>query len=135
MTVLLVEGDVLVRGSLARRLDRAGFRVVEAASAAEALFLAVAGPVPTVLVASTRLGPGWDAVSFIGEARRRWPHLRTMLVSGGGLDSRSVVAANCVLLKPFGGQAFMQAVTDLMEADRVPPQSRSPSHARPLPFS
>lgn len=115
VAVLLVEGDALLRGSLARRLDRAGIQVMEVASAAEALSLAVAGPAPTVLVASTRLGAGWGAASFIGEAKRRWPHLRTLLVSGGGLDSQSVLAADCTLLKPFGGQAFMQAVTELIK--------------------
>ena len=108
MDVLLVDDEALVREVLAEDLADAGLRVVEASSAEVALLVATAaagaGQPPRVVVADVDLGAGMDGLALMAEARRRWPDLGVVVMTGqpANLDGRGPDPREVHLHKPFG---------------------------------
>ena len=84
MDVLVVEDEPLVRESAVAVLREAGFSAAGVASAEEALALAERADdrPPAVVVADLRLGPGMDGLALGAEARRRWPGVGVVYVTG-----------------------------------------------------
>lgn len=117
MTVLLVEDDPLVRECLGLDLLEAGFQVIEAAGGVEALSQVDGSLTPLVLVTDLQLGSGMNGLRLIAEARRRWPRLRAVLISGAELEPPCLAGADRFLLKPFSGTALIRAVMDLASDD------------------
>ena len=120
MTVLLVEDDPLVRECLGLDLLEAGFQVIEAAGGVEALSRMDGSLTPMVLVTDLQLGSGMNGLRLIAEARRRWPRLRAVLISGAELEPPCLAGADRFLLKPFSGTDLVCAVIDLAGGCAVP---------------
>lgn len=116
MRVLLVEDDELVRLILAEMLGDAGMSVAEAPDAERALAHTAAPP--AVLVSDVDLGPGMDGVALAAEARRRWPGLRVVLVSGLPTNRARCRpgVADRFLAKPVTGAALVAAVGEVVDA-------------------
>ena len=117
MTVLLVEDDLLVRECLGLDLRDAGFQVIEAGDGVEALSQMGGSLTPSVLVTDLRLGSGMNGLRLIAEARRRWPRLRAVLISGAELEPSCLIGIDPLLLKPFSGTDLVRAVMDLASGD------------------
>ena len=124
MDVLLVEDESLVREMLAECLADAGLRVAEAPNA-EAALEAVgaageAGLPPRVLVTDVDLGRGMDGLALAAEARRRWPDLGVVVMTGrpANLDGRGPDPREVRLGKPFGPSRLAEAVHGLMGRPR-----------------
>jgi DNA-binding response OmpR family regulator len=112
INVLLVEDDDLVRSCLADLLVDAGMRVTPVGSAREALGIDQMEH-PSVLVADIRLGPGMNGFTLVAEARRRWPGIRCVLMSGDPEAVQGVTGGpDLFLTKPF-------RTTELLEALRL----------------
>lgn len=120
MDVLLVEDEPLVREMLAEGLADAGLRVAEASSAEAALdavgAAAEAGRPPRILVTDVDLGSGIDGLALAAEARRRWPDLGVVVMTGrpSNLDGRRPDLCEVRLLKPFGPSRLTAAVQELL---------------------
>ncbi len=112
-TVLLVEDDELLRECLGEVLGDAGWRVAEAANAPEALDWMNARGMPDALVTDLRLGPGMSGLALIAEARRRWPQLRAVLISGGDGAGLRLHPGDRFLGKPFSMGKLLQVVAEL----------------------
>ena len=120
--VLLVEDEARTRDAIAHALDGAGLGVADAASAEAALRAAdaePAGPPPTVLV--THSGPAPDGIGGLAlaeEARRRWPGLGVVYVTGrpSGLDGQVLRARDRFLPGPVTPVALVRAVRGLVSA-------------------
>lgn len=80
-TVLLVDDEDLVRLVTADMLVDLGYRVVDAASAEQALRTIESG-VPVDLVVTDHLMPGMTGTDLARAVRARWPGLPVLLVSG-----------------------------------------------------
>jgi CheY-like chemotaxis protein len=81
-TVLLVEDDDDVRGSTVRILERAGFEVLEASSAAAALNVWHGHDAPIDLVLSDVVMPGTSGVELAAEITALSPGAAIILISG-----------------------------------------------------
>jgi CheY-like chemotaxis protein len=81
-TVLLVEDDDDVRGSTVRILERAGFEVLEANSAAAALNVWHGHEAPIDLVLSDVVMPGASGVELAAEIAALSPGAAIILISG-----------------------------------------------------
>jgi CheY-like chemotaxis protein len=81
-TVLLVEDDDNVRGSTVRILERAGFEVLEAKSAAAALNVWHGHEAPIDLVLSDVVMPGASGVELAAEIAALSPGAAIILISG-----------------------------------------------------
>jgi putative two-component system response regulator len=88
--ILVVDDDAAVRRSIVRFLQRGGHMVEEAGSVAEALLRLDVAPCD-VLVTDLRM-PGSSGLELLAETRRRWPHVRAMLMSGAADAADAAVA-------------------------------------------
>ena len=111
--VLLVEDDVLVRECLNEVLSDVGWRVSEAAGAAEALDRMTTDGVPRVLVADMALGCGISGLALITAARLYWPGVRAVLVSGTDMAEPALDPSDRFLRKPFNIDALARTVSEL----------------------
>lgn len=102
--VLLVDDDDLVRRALARGLKRE-FAVLEVSSYHGALEVLDQEAVDA-LVTDYELGDGLDGVALLGETRRRWPHVRRVLVTGSTTPPKKVAGSpwEAMFLKPFSAK-------------------------------
>lgn len=118
--VLLVGYDGVIRMYLAEVLSHAGMSVTAAPDADRALGAADTAPPPAVLVSDVKLGPGRDGVMLAAEARRRWPRVRVVLLSGtpGNRDRCHLRAFDRFLLKPFTDDALLGAIIEATEVRR-----------------
>ncbi len=114
-TVLLVEDDKLLRECMGEVLGDAGWRVAEAANALEALDWMNARGMPDALVTDLRLGPGMSGLALIAEARRHWPQLRAVLISGGDGAGLLLDPGDQFLGKPFSMGKLLQVVMEVTE--------------------
>jgi two-component system cell cycle sensor histidine kinase/response regulator CckA len=81
-TLLLVEDEAAVRGSVRRLLERQGYTVVEARHGAEALRIAESGEPPIDLVLTDLVMPEMGGRELVDRLRARQPSLKVLYMSG-----------------------------------------------------
>lgn len=128
MDVLLVEDDDLIRDCLAELLAHNGWRVTAVADAAQALQMADAGMVPDVLVTDLRLGHGMNGTALISAARRRWPLVCAVLMSGADGAEPVLARGDQYLRKPFSGGSLIQLIAEMARSVRELPLASSFAH-------
>jgi CheY-like chemotaxis protein len=94
-TILLVEDDVLVRDVMAEELREAGYTVIVAANAREALEILAAGVPLDAVITDVEMPGGMDGISLARRLVAERPRLVVMLASG--------VAPHCPLDELPGG--------------------------------
>lgn len=89
LTVLVVDDEPSMRRALRALFERAGYRVTEAASAAEALKLAAQPPVPDAVVSDV-LMPEVSGLQFYDSLMERAPDLagRVVFLTGAAADPK-----------------------------------------------
>lgn len=124
-TVLVVDDEPLVGDLLAWMLSRAGYNVVSAADAEEALALARVARRNffQVLVTDLRL-PGMSGIDLAAELRAARPELKALLVSGLSREEFAVLGVDmsraAFLPKPFTVRQVSGAIRALL--------TRTPAH-------
>jgi CheY-like chemotaxis protein len=96
---LVVDDEDLVRASAADMLAELGFDVVEASSAEEALEYLTNAPHLDLLV-TDHLMPGMSGTDLVYEVRKRWPMIRTVIISGYA-EAEGIGPDQLRLNKPF----------------------------------
>jgi CheY-like chemotaxis protein len=121
--ILVVDDDALMRGLLAEWLRAAGYGVREAEHGGAALQMLRKRPA-NLLITDMDM-PGRDGAQTMDEARRVVPGLPVIAISGGtheGQESWMATARNLgaarTLVKPFGREALLAAVEDIVPKDR-----------------
>ncbi|MEO7634134.1 MAG: response regulator [Sphingomicrobium sp.] len=112
-TILLVEDEPMVRGVADRALTRHGYTVITADNGEEALDLLRVTERIDLLITDVVM-PGMDGPTMVGEARKTWPDLKILFMSGYAEEQlrKSIDIENVNFLpKPF-------SVTELAEATR-----------------
>jgi len=99
--VLLAEDEPAVRRVAASALERAGYRVIEAADGAEAIERMEAGGGEIRLAILDLAMPGLDGLATLDALRRRQPALRALLMSGRFPPELAAPAGAELLAKPF----------------------------------
>ncbi len=80
-TVLLVDDEVGFVEALSRRLDRRDVSIVAAYSGEEALIRLESDPAIEVVILDVKM-PGMDGIETLGEIRRRFPLVETIMLTG-----------------------------------------------------
>jgi len=118
--LLLVEDDPLVRNVTVRALRSAGYEVLVACDAREALELAPAEVGRLRLLVSDVVMPGTDGPTMAGELRRRNPALRVLYPSGYPDDAITALGALGegihLLAKPFTRTSLLAEVREVIDA-------------------
>jgi two-component system, cell cycle sensor histidine kinase and response regulator CckA len=119
-TLLVVEDDAAVRRVTERLVRAAGYRVLTAASPAEALRLEAEHPGPLHLLLTDMVMPGMSGRELAVRLRRSRPELRVLFMSGytdGGLDGLEPLALDAALVaKPFTATELMRKVREALDA-------------------
>lgn len=130
-TLLLVEGDVLVRFAVAEHLRACDIIVVEAADADDAKAILVAGPSVDILLSDTQLAGEGSGFVLAQWVRRHRTAIEVILT--GSIASKAQAAAeiaaripNC---KPDGDAAALTAKLNAMLAERKRRSRQQPKGA------
>lgn len=109
LRILVCEDDALIRLDIAEMLREAGYEVLEAATASEALDRLKAEPVDMLI---TDVGlPDWTGEELAKEARDINAALPVIFATGDVDVPSAAALGNCkVLSKPFGNTALQEAV-------------------------
>jgi CheY-like chemotaxis protein len=115
--LLVVEDEVLTRFLVAEALRAAGFAVIEAANADEALeVLATATPVD-VLITDVEMPGSIDGLGLAPLARSARPHLRIVIASGCVGTDAAVEVADLFIRKPYDPEHVVWRVQGLTGAE------------------
>ena len=109
--VMVVDDEVLLRLVAADGLREAGFQVVEACTADEAVTLLAAG-LPCDLVFSDVNMPGSiDGIGLVAHVRKHHPTLPVVLTSGGvAADKLAQAGAVAIVPKPYSVDAVLETI-------------------------
>jgi two-component system cell cycle sensor histidine kinase/response regulator CckA len=126
--VLLVDDDNGVREITRRRLEKAGYTVISAATGEEALFLS-RHATPALLITDVRM-PGMSGPALAAELRAAHPRLKVLFLSGdiiaaASADPMSLPPGAHFLQKPFAGADLERKVADMLAGDDRPGPGRS----------
>jgi DNA-binding response OmpR family regulator len=117
--VCLIDDDIYVRDAMAMGLTDAGFEVVTAPGVAAGLDM-IRRDGADAIVTDMHM-PGSDGAQLIAEARREWPDMPIIVISGsmtfGGADIESLardLGADALLAKPFRASAMAQKLRELL---------------------
>ena len=108
--MLLVDDDLAVRDVTSTIVAEAGYRVIEAASGAEAMErLAEAGRVD--LMVTDYAMPGMNGHELSRAARKHQPDLKVLFVTGyADLTALADIAERRILLKPFRSATLLDKI-------------------------
>ncbi len=117
-TILVVDDEPSVRGVLVRVLRRAGYRVLEASSGAQAVALAATAESIALLVCDVVM-PDFNGDAVLEGVRRRKPDVRALFVSGyshDALTTRGLLDPTIKLLqKPFVPSTLLTQVRSILD--------------------
>ena len=113
--VLVIDDEALVRKTVRKTLDKAGYQVLEASDGESGLALHQDSPVDIII--TDILMPGMDGLQILRAIRSEDQHTKVIAISGGGrvngdsyLHWASKFSANVILEKPFGSLELLAAV-------------------------
>lgn len=141
-TVLLVEDEPLIRLFIAELLEEAGFRVVEAANAAEALILMEAGLQVNVLLTDVDMPLGCNGFELAQKVHKSWPDAEILIMSGRQWPADGDLPPGAAFLaKPCPNEAIVSHVHSAVQRARrgappdAVPQPSKEANGRVVPFS
>jgi len=117
-TILLVEDEEEVRAVARRVLEEAGYTVLEAANAADALEVFDRSPHSIAMLVSDVVMPGLNGHELSQMLRLRAPALRTLFVSGYSFDARGDSSAfddDSFLPKPYDPTELARRVRTILD--------------------
>jgi PAS domain S-box-containing protein len=119
--VLLVDDEALVREITAEGLEAAGYAVLTAGSAMEAVEFLDSGQTVDLLVTDLSM-PGMDGITLIREAQKRRRGLRAILLTGFATDAAELAISGAIrgtfslLRKPIEPGALAERAAVLLDA-------------------
>ena len=122
-TVLVVDDEAHVRDLLARSLAAAGYAVISASCAEEAVRMTGEIETPVDLLVTDVVMPGWSGPRLVEALRSTWPTLPVLYVTGHAPPEEHPGqpggGATAVLRKPFTPSQFARAVRRILDGDQV----------------
>lgn len=112
--ILLVEDAVLIRLATAEALREAGFLVLEAANADEALTVLRGSTVIDVVVTDIRMPGAIDGLDLAQTVRATWPKLKIVIVSGDPLHERPPAPVDASFGKPVDAARLISCLKQIV---------------------
>lgn len=108
--ILVVEDELLIRLALSDGLREAGFRVIEACSADEALE-ALETVAPDLMISDVRMPGSIDGLGLLAVAKRKFAALPVIIVSGHLQPSLALAdGATHFIAKPYAMESILRAI-------------------------
>ena len=112
--VLIVEDEPFVRLMGADLLAEAGFEVLEASNADEALRILEATPAVRVVFSDVEMPGSTDGLGLARNICRRWPSIGIVLTSGHRIRAEMIPREGRFLAKPYDGQALVRQIEEIV---------------------
>lgn len=112
--ILVVEDEFLVRMLLCDELRAAGYQIVEAATADEAIAILKSGTAIDLMLSDVRMPGSVDGLGLLALVRRSWPAI-PVIITSGHLQPEAAFAdgATQFLPKPY----FASQAIELIESE------------------
>lgn len=120
VSVLLVEDEQAILRLATMVLERAGFLVLPAGDAAEALATVEQIHEPPAVVIADLVLPGSRGEDLARRLRERWPGLPVLFTSGDPTSGRDLPDGTTFLAKPFSPDDLVKAVRALLARSDSP---------------
>ncbi len=114
--VLLVEDDAFDREEGMTILKRAGYAVITAETAVEALRALEAGAQVHLVFTDIQMPGEFDGLELAHRVSDRWPAIALLIASGGSLKNRRLPAKSRFLPKPYLAADMLRHVGELIAA-------------------
>ncbi|MBN9304596.1 MAG: hypothetical protein BGO82_12195 [Devosia sp. 67-54] len=122
MRVLIVEDEPLIRLGLATAVEEAGYEVVEAGNATEAIRRLEADPQIRLLLTDVDMPGGMDGIALAHHVRDRWPPVRLIVISGKiGVRPGQLPSGARFVSKPYQEPALLAMVAAMAAPDAEAP--------------
>ena len=114
-TILLIEDNNMLRGSVATMLSELGYRVLEAENGTAALTILESEPEKIDLIISDVVMPEMGGVVFYQHIQQKYPTLPLILMTGYPLEEQAPELAHLPwIAKPFGMQVLGAKIRALL---------------------
>lgn len=114
-TIMIVEDELFVRMIGADALAQAGYQVIEAGSADEALRLLEQASDVNVLFTDIRMPGSMDGLALAAAVHRRWPGIRILVTSGDTRPSSDALPDDGrFLAKPYRFDTLSRELSSLL---------------------
>jgi len=115
--VLIVDDEPLLRMFAAEAAEEAGFAVLQAKNADEAVMILEANPDVALLCTDINMPGSMNGLELAHAVRNRWPVIKTLIVSGQMKPGPSDLPPNsCFLGKPYHTEAMIAKLHLLVAA-------------------
>ncbi len=118
--IILIDDDDVFRSMLSQTLEHFGYTVNQASNGKEGLKLLEREAAD--LVITDIVMPEKEGVEVLMELRERRPHLKIIVISGGGpgsaedyLGIAKLLGASAALAKPFSNDALLATIEQLLK--------------------
>jgi CheY-like chemotaxis protein len=100
--ILIVEDEALIRLDAADMIREAGFDVVEAANADDAIAILEARRDITIVFTDVQMPGSMDGLRLAAAIRGRWPPIKIIATSGNiNIGARDLPHGGCFVPKPY----------------------------------
>jgi len=113
-TVLVVDDEILIRLMMADELRTAGFFVVEAANADEALRIMRRLTTIDLVMTDIQMPGSIDGLGFASTVRAEWPRVKVVVASAHIASSPPSDLADGFFTKPYEPSKVVMRVTELL---------------------
>jgi CheY-like chemotaxis protein len=114
-TILVVEDEVLLRLMVCDVLRDAGFRVIEAASADEAMACVQSDPRVDLVFTDVKMPGSMDGLALARRLKREFPHIQVVLASGHLLE-KDLEPGTLLFTKPYPIEETAARVIAILDA-------------------
>jgi CheY-like chemotaxis protein len=115
--ILIVEDELLLRMDSAAMIENAGFEVVQAGNADEAIAIPQARPAIHVVFTDIRMPGSMDGLKLARFVRDRWPPIKIVATSGRvRVGAPDLPAGSVFLPKPYRGAQVVATLRELTSA-------------------
>ncbi|MGY4411800.1 CheY-like chemotaxis protein [Bradyrhizobium sp. LB7.1] len=112
--ILIVEDEFLLRMDSAEMLESAGFEVIQAANADEAIAILTARSDVHVVFTDIQMPGSMDGLKLAHFVRHRWPPIKIVATSGHArIGDDDLPAGSVFLPKPYRGAEVVAALRGL----------------------
>lgn len=116
-TVLVVEDEILIRMMIADELALAGFYVVQAASADEALRVLQSRVAVDLILTDINMPGSMDGLSLAARVRSGWPQIKIFVTSGHLQVLPKDAPAEMFFPKPYRPEVVCTMIRQFMRMD------------------
>ncbi len=113
-TILVVEGEILVRITLSQELRQHGFNVAEAKNADEALSIVHAGITVQVAVINLDTLQPQDATRLAATLHAEYPAVKVLVASGEIVQAQLNESVDAFLKKPYDVARLVAVIQSLL---------------------